>query len=429
MALAVRQVTQAAPSTDTTQDYTSSGFGTPTWCMVIATHNATADTWANDASISIGFYDGTNQKVITTGMEDGANPAAGNQRDQQTDGDVVAMYYDSTLRRSASAAFITDGVRLTWADLGQDRTHCTVIFGKGETASVVGWGTPNATQDASSNITTTGCDPNLVLMVGTSRSSENAGTNTVRKSYGFAYDTGASIEQFSVSHQFGNGDPTDMNSQTSNQYACSHLNPAGHHRPGYDITAMGTGQFTVTTRDNAGAGGFIFLALEITEAVTTFAATTPTSAGDFDPFTCSNTPLWVMMLPTAEDTLNTNRSGTQSASEGFGIYSVNKDGDEQGHYMYMENGTTGAGSHNAGCKSAGQLAGITVTSGAVDEVFDGNSPTFDTSGIVYADANFNHAGTAYYVLGFAVEQPVSADTPRGNNIGGAIGDTIGGGIG
>ena len=76
----------------------------------------------------------------------------------------------------------------------------------------------------------------------------------------------------------------------------------------------------------------------------------------------------------------------------------------------MENGSTGAGDmfgqamHNARL----QIDEVTSTP-ASSSMVNGNSPTFDSSGIVYADANFSHdTGSAHQILGVFVEESTSA---------------------
>ena len=417
MAFTVRQVTLAAPATDTTQDYTQSGFGTPDACIVIASKESTDATWGGDGILSIGFYDGTSQKCVTLGQDNGATPNAGNQRVWERSAKVLDIRATGATDRTATAALITDGIRLTWADAGSSDIRATVIFMKGATAYHVGYDQPNATVDTSTNHTTTGCNPNLIIGASTFGSgTEDSGTNSARHSIGFAWDNGATIEQMSTAHSWLNTDPQDNNAYTGNTYFLTIPNTAGQATPGVEITGMGTAQFTTVPR-NAGAGGgdFIWLAIQLAaEDVTTFAVAAPTAAGDFDPFTSSWTPQWVFMLPTTANALDSAETGSQASVEGLGVYSVNKDGDENGHYIYSENGVTGASSLNTGAKSESSLIGVTVSSSVVSESYDGNSPTFDSSGIVYADANFNHATATNYILGFAVEDGtatgVSGDT-------------------
>lgn len=424
MAFEVRQVTAAAPGTDTTQDYTVTDFGTPEACIVVASKESTDATWGGDGILSIGFYDGTSQKCITLGQDTGTDPNSGNQRVWQRSAKVLDIRATGTADRTATAAFITDGVRLTWADLGSSDIRATVIFMKGATAYHVGYDQPNSTVDTSTNHTTTGCNPNLIIGASSfGNGTEDTGTNSARHSIGFAYDNGVTIEQMSTAHAWLNSTPQDNNAYTGNTYFLTVPNTVGSATPGIEITAMGTAQFTTVPRNSgAGNGDFIWLAIELaSENVSTFATAVPTAAGDWDPVTTSWTPQWAFMLPTTADTLDQNESAAQASVEGLGVYSVNKDGDENGHYIYSENGVSGVGSLNTGAKSESKLIGVTVSSGTVSESYDGTTPTFDTTGIVYADANFNHASGTNYVLGFLVED---LTTPATNTLFGGVGRGI-----
>jgi len=405
MGFATRQVTLQAAATNTTQDFTSSGFGTPDCAIIITSLGGTSGSWSGHAALSFGFYDGTNQRCAGMGVQNGGTPGSSDSNVWKRSAEAVYTRYEGgTLQRNAAASFVTDGVRLTWTS-GSARPYVTVILLKGLTASLVGHGTPHATQDTSTNITTTGVDPNVILFAGISSATENTNFTQPRIGLGFAVDNGVSIDQGCKGLRFLDSDATDGNSEVADNRCCAFtLSTGGSLLPSVECTAMGTDQFSITTRDAAGSGGFIYLALETTENVDGFSASTPTSAGDWDPFTVSYEPEWVFMIPTAAEALNTAYGGSQAVVEGMGLYSANNSGDEDGHYIVFENGASGAGTTFSSSAHASEFIIADTNSGAQREIIDGNSPTFDGSGIVYADANFNHGATVTKSVGFAIER-------------------------
>ena len=133
-----------APNSDTTQDITSSGFGTPTAAVVICSYATALDTNTADAIISIGFYDGTTQECVESNSEDAQ--AASNCNHSHTAAKVLSIRVpgSSTVIREATAAFITDGVRLTWTGGNTNQYQVTVwLFNDVGSVSVESY-VPNA---------------------------------------------------------------------------------------------------------------------------------------------------------------------------------------------------------------------------------------------------------------------------------------------
>lgn len=417
MGLTQAIVSLQAAATATTQDFISSGFGTPTACIVFATGGG-QDAFTTHGVMSVGTYDGTNQQAISMGTEDGTAASAISARSDAADGDVVYHKYNGTLRRSASAAFIDGGVQLTW-DTAGTRPWVTVWFFKGATAVHADWADPHITVDNAVTVTTTGVDPTLIFFATNKQAALGSGVADATMSIGFAYDNGASIENLCAAWNSDSADPTDTNAQIFDGTAgagnrCgAALNSGGNPSPGIQCTAMGTDDFDVTTRDSGGtAMGFVYLALEITETVETFAVTTPTSAGDWDPFAASITPQCMMMTGVRLTSFNTNTTGSVG-TESFSVYMANDEAtiQEAGHMVVVESGVAGASIVQSESEQSSRFKLGSMSGGAESVDFAANNPTFDASGAVFPNANVDEDTTAYTVVGFFIEEPTATGNP------------------
>ncbi len=403
-----------APNASGNQDYTISGFGTPTGCIVFSTAGG-QDAFATHGAQSIGTYDGTNGQVISHGIQDGVAASAQTMRSDARDALVVFQKYDGTDRREASATFIDGGVRLNWDAPGQ-RPWVTVWMFKGATAIMADWNDPDSTQDVAKTITTTGVDPNLIFFAVTKQATLGGGIADAGISFGWAYDNGGTLENMCAGWAVDDADPVDCSAQifdstTGLGKRCGAvINAGGNPSPGIECTAMGTDDFEITTRD-AGATncGFVYLALELTEDVTTFAVTTPTSSGAWDPFDAGFTPQCLVMTGVRLTSFNNNVSGGVG-TESFGLYVANDSSDtdtESGHMMVVEDGVTGAGIVQSESEQSSAFKMGNMSGGA--EVIDirATNPSFDASGVIFADGDFDEAGTAYTVLGLFIDQPTA----------------------
>lgn len=408
----VKQVTLQAPATNTTQDFTSSTFGTAQAAIIIASRSGNSGSWGADTSFSIGFWDGSVQQVMSAGWDDGGNPGtAGDSNHMTNDAFCVRMSKDNTSigeRDATVSGTVTDGIELTWTgtDTGV-RPQVTVILINGINGAAAGFRTVTQTVDVATTTTCSGVTPKLILFAGRRSNTEDGSGTEPGIMYGYAADNGSTYDQGYVTCRNRSGqDPTDCAGSISNTYAmASDISFGGVGTGRSEVTDMSAGSFDTTLRINtATLGSHNYLALDFDEDIIGFDAATPTASGDWDPFTSSFTPQWVFMYPTSHAALDTGYGAGEDGQQGFGFYSVNADGEEDGHYATMEDGTTGAGNMIGDCKHDTDFECVTSVSGTPTERVDGNSPTFDASGIVYADANFNHNTTARQVIGFAVAE-------------------------
>lgn len=407
----IRQVTLQAPDTNITQDYVISGFGTPQAAIVIC-GAVTDSSWGGHGAITIGYWDGTYQGCCGYGFEDNQTPSS-NQGSRFSSGTQIVLFRvdGASVRRSATISNITDGVQLSWAEADMTQLWTTVILIKGATAVKAGFDLGNTSDGQTEVIPTTGCNPDLILFVARNATGETGQSSLGRYAVGFAYDEGGTLHNRCRGLRYASGDPNDFNAHVSDINCIAWDIGTGGSIVGAEVTAMGTEDFDLKSNGGSAGVGFFYLAIEMPEEVEVFTATTPTSAQNFDPFTSSFTPQWVFMLPTAEITLNVNRGGNQRVVEEFGMYSVinNNPGsgstEEAGHYVIHENGSTDISLTFSNSEYNNRLEVNGVTGTPSDEnLLEGDLPVFDSSGIVYSDANFQHDSTARLLLGFAMQE-------------------------
>lgn len=398
MTLNVRQVRLQAPATNTTQDFTISGFGEPDACIVMSGFGD--GSWVSHAQLTIGGFDGTNQNCNGYGMENSSAVNTGQSRHQSSTSQVVRHMKDVSENRSAIAsAFstITDGVRLTWLGDTSFRPWTTVIMLKGDFTVFMGNDTLPSTTTKS--MTTTGVNPNFILFFNIWRGADSAGA-LGRFGMGFAHDTGSGIDVVGHNNRFNDGNPNDFNSTISDAQYVTDQNTF------MDVNSMGTETFEIETFSNHFSNALHFMAFEFNENIKVFDSATVTTNVDWDPVVTTFTPQWCFMLPTAHINIPENDSGSESSVESYGMYSNTEDDTESGVYVIHENGSTV--NQFAESRTDTRFEINQVQSTDSENLVNGNSPTFDSTGIVFAAANFTEAGTAYQQIGFMIEEDSSS---------------------
>ena len=385
------------------------GFGTPQAVIAIYSRGSTG-TWGDHGSCGLGFWDGSNQNTCQAGWENAASPGTSSSRHLTDGSNLVSIARDNPEIGSRTASITsttTDGVTITWAGGNTGiRPYTTIILINGINGAVTGHRTASKTIDGTTTTSGLGITPKLILFAGRRSDVATGSSSEPGVFWGFACDNGSTYDQGAFGIRNRDIDPTDCNGTIHNNYACmSDVSTGGADNGAIEVTDMASGEFTTTTRNNAPVvSSHHYLALDFDESVVGWDAGTPTASGDWDPFTASFTPQWAFMFTSAHAAINTSYGGTQEGQQGMGVYSVNSSGDEDGHYSVMENGSSGAGTMYGQHKHDTRFDTVTVVSSAATSRAFGDSPTFDSSGIVYADADFTHHSTTRQVVGFFVEE-------------------------
>jgi hypothetical protein len=419
MAFETRQVTHLAPDSNITQDFEVEGFGTPQAAIIIASDSGNG-SWTNDGQLCMGFWDGTNENCVGAGYNHGQSIGSAPGRHYSTDSNCVWAMVSGTSaneRKATVSSTLDHGIELTWSGTSPStwRPYTTVILIKGCNGVQTGFRTANTADEGETQTTTTGMTPKLILFNGRLTDSSSTGhSSDPRWFHGFACDNGSGYDNYMVGwRNRHDANPTDMNGAVYNTGCIPFDCGVGGAISGYaTVTEMTENSFTTTTTEPGTpiTTSHFYLALDFDESVVGFAATTPQTSGDWDPYSASFTPQWFFAFPTGFPALNTPYGGGEDGVECHQIYSVIKNPassatiDEDGYSCIVENGSTST--IYAQSRYDTQMMIAVVDSGpSPDLLITGDSPTFDSSGVVYADANFSHDGGGdHQVIGFFVQE-------------------------
>lgn len=267
----------AAPTSNGgTQDFTSSGFGTPLCALFFGGYGTANGTVVNHAAFWIGAYDGTRQYSIGGASEDAqATTDTGNFTDTNSALGTL-LNTDQTKDGDGTASFITDGARLTWADAPPSAylVNALLVGGTGVSNCYVGQLTTNATQDATASTTAPGFQPDIILAF-----MHHGNTSNQRFSVGMGWRNGGTVVQRGGT--YSDDDALTATAQRSalitNRLVPGYLATAS----GAELTSFDANGFTVTTRDGSGARDLTYVAIKL-NALSAFLHTSaaPTSTGN-----------------------------------------------------------------------------------------------------------------------------------------------------
>jgi hypothetical protein len=159
--------TALSTSTSATVDLTAPGLGTPKAALIWSSGATSKETAIDDARMSFGFTDGTNSFVTCCFDQHNVGTTVAKRR--ATTGSVVMHIDGSSVIGEATAAFITDGVRLTMATGFSSAFLVTaLLFGDDGTGDVisdvfVGTGTTGA-QLEQTDVTAPGFQPEVFIL-------------------------------------------------------------------------------------------------------------------------------------------------------------------------------------------------------------------------------------------------------------------------
>lgn len=239
-------------------DITSSGFGTVAGAIIIACNAASGATPAADCVGSVGFWDGTNQRVMSYASDD----AGANSNTSRSSDDALAVIAAkaSGIQATYSVASITDGIRLTMVldATGVQRYVTVILFGG--VSVLVGTFTPNATQNATQASDSLGFAPKLAFFATIGTTAADADRTSVAVwSFGWA-EIGGTHRAMAL--RYGDGVGTETASQKYWEDRCVGQVSATAVLWSGEVTAWGADTFTMTTRDAAtGSVVCFFMAL------------------------------------------------------------------------------------------------------------------------------------------------------------------------
>src|SRR5574338_1685419 len=256
----VAVVQSAAPTSNGgTQDLTSSGFGTPLCALFFGGYGTANGTAATHALITLGGSDFTRHNSSAMAAESGVNPMDIGSSADTTKAVQTLLNSSQAVDGSATAATITDGVRLTWADAPPSAYLINAVLFGGTNISncYVGSFTGSSTQDATASTTAPNFQPDIIFFW-----TNNDDTSNFRASFGLAVNDGGSIVQRALGLSDGNNQASAVASAALRADRVT-VHASANTLATLDITTIGTQGFTATTRDAAAARTVGYLALKL----------------------------------------------------------------------------------------------------------------------------------------------------------------------
>lgn len=305
----------APTSNGGTQDFTSSGFGTPLCAMFFSGYGMTNGTVTDHAGLSVGFSDFTNHFSQSQSSEDGQGTT--NTGASRSSSQALRTLLSSTLAvdATATASTITDGARLTWADAPPSAYLVNAVLFGGPNISdcYVGSVAGNATINSTASTSEPGFQPDVILAIAI-----NSSTN-LRSSYGFAVNDGG-IVQRAAGLADNNGSAAGTQVAATIRADRIVVNPAASSGvPTLELTSFDANGFTVTTRDVGASVTMYYLALKLANGLRAKVLTcaSPTVTGNHSCTGAGWTPQAGLMLHTESVAVGTYYSNDDG--EVFGI--------------------------------------------------------------------------------------------------------------
>jgi len=317
----VAVVQSVAPTSNGgTQDFTSSGFGTPVCAMFFVSYGTANGTVVDHAMWSVGFSDFTNHRYVVFQDED-AQTTTDTGGGSGSGALATMLNTDQSIDGTATAATITDGVRLTWADAPPVAYLVTAVMFNASLVSncVVGQLTASTSIGGTASVSGLGWQPQVVLAA---TDNDFAGGRT---SFGIAIDD-SGIVQYAIALNSQSGASTSDVTQVIRNDRLT-INPAGTGGSSQDLTSWDSGGFTVTTRDATAAKTIYYLAMRLQTAIAAklIACNSPTSTGNASCTGTGWTPQAGIYMQTVTTTINTyTTSGGDNESHGLSAFTASQ---------------------------------------------------------------------------------------------------------
>lgn len=311
----VAVVKSAAPTSNGgTQDFTATGFGTPSCVMFFLSYGTANGTAVDNGMLAFGFSDFTNHRGIAHVAED-SGTTTDTMAQRSATALITLLSTDQSTDGTATASTITDGVRLTWADAPPSAYLVTAVMFNSQVFSncTVGTLTPNASVDATASVSGLGWQPDLIL------AAYAGSTTSARTSFGMALNDGGVVQytagQASTTAVATSSVTAAMMSTRLAFNALSFSTVAS-----YELTSFDSGGFTLTTRDNTAAVNDVYyLAAKLATGASAklVTCTSPTATGTHSCTGAGFTPTGAIMSHTAAAALNTLE--TDGDAETYGL--------------------------------------------------------------------------------------------------------------
>lgn len=340
-------VKQAARTTTGTQDYTSSGFGTPVGALFFVTYGTANGTVVAHAHYGVGATDMT-RSISGAALSEDAQAAADNFGIGDADDCLTILSTTGTVIGLARfSATVTDGVRINWTTAPGSGylVTCVLFGGSGVTNAYASTMSVSATLDAETAVNI-GFQPDVVFVWscivsswnGTS-ASQQAGNGCL--SFGVAVNDGSATQRSLTMRDTPTVSPTQSQNVFSDAYAFRY--------PVSGQVAVEIGNFVSTGFSNwrrlqatSSAKTMGFLALKFNAlGVNLMTVDSPTGTGSYSITGAGFTPQFALMINSGLTAVNTI-TATAGEADYFGVGLVDADGvaSSVGYYVQDNVSTT-----------------------------------------------------------------------------------------
>ena len=273
MVVNIRTIRTGATTSGTppvTQDFVPSGeTDTPVFAIVICARTVSDGARTDHAAMSVGFTDGTNDRCMAyrdrNGQTTSSNLHVG------SDAYVIWLPKSAVTSKeaSATASFISGGVRLTWDDLPPISALVTMVIYYGDITVAVGDFDPSTSEDGTATVTGLSAMPQQALFMRNNGALDETTRSDLKWSIGAADRTnngpGTAIEQATYGgHLEDNVGIADYAAgAVSNSYIIQMVSTTLTGFPptrvpqldeAYELTEWTSDGFEVTTRDGTSNG-------------------------------------------------------------------------------------------------------------------------------------------------------------------------------
>lgn len=270
-------VTQAAPVSDGTQDFSRSGLGTPLGYLLFGGQVTTLNTDIDDFALSVGAADFTSEAMGFSGSEH--NQATSDSRRIYRSDEVlrIATAGDSAANEQCSDnGAITDGMQVDWTATDVARQCSAIIFQEGIANFDVQSPSLNGT---GATVVTTGFEPDIVIAFSPDRDNEN-GSNEAHWSMSFYDVSGDSYH--GVMGMAGDGSTTPVSAERFDETnIVGFINNVGNVFQTWTLGSFTSTGFTATKAAGSAARNIIFVSISLSAGYSFSIGTVnaPTSTG------------------------------------------------------------------------------------------------------------------------------------------------------
>jgi hypothetical protein len=404
-------------TTSASVDLTSPGFGTVKGAIVLCARATSFDTRNDHGGISIGFWDGTNQRVMHMSAEDDVTDGNYNRDSSASYGVIIQATGDNTDALGAISNDPTDGIRITWsagddgsANRAADYKLAAILFNGDDFTCEVGTITDTIPQTPSTWELALGWQPQFLWLIDIDAGSDS----TWYGGMGIASDNGAGTDYGALGYYARYNETAQIMSYWDDACLTSEAWTATGPRiyaTGWDSNGVDLSASASHTRD------MYYLAISAGDTLQLWADsfTTPTTDGAWDFNTPGFEPQCLVLFQTACPGVGT-RYGSSPNVDGFGIGIS----DGTTHWsMCMASDDGPATSDTATYCS--ETPAVYEDGVGTTTLADINGLTLDADGWSCTDAEVvDFDSTARYWWGLAIEVGSATTAGRSHILGGGV---------